>query len=99
LPALLGEAHDKPLRDHLVLQAGGVSALAVRKGPWKLIPARRAGPGVGRGNPATQEAAQLYNLTDDLGETKNVAAQHPDVVKELTALLQQAREKPRTRPE
>jgi len=101
LPALLGEAHDKPLRDHLVLQAGGVSALAVRKGPWKLIPARRAGPPppAGRGNPATQEAAQLYNLTDDLGETRNVAAQHPDVVKELTALLQQAREKGRTRPE
>jgi arylsulfatase A-like enzyme len=99
LPGLLGEAHDKPLRDHLVMQTNGVNALAVRKGSWKLIPARRGGPGTGKANPATQETAQLYNLTDDLGETQNVAAQHPDVVKELTLLLQQAREKGRTRPE
>jgi hypothetical protein len=40
LPALLGESHDLPLRDHLVLQSGGVNALAIRKGDWKLIPGR-----------------------------------------------------------
>ena len=35
LPALLG---GKSARDHLVLQANGSRALAIRKGPWKLIP-------------------------------------------------------------
>jgi hypothetical protein len=35
----------------------------------------------------------LYNLTTDLGETKNVAAEHPQVVQEMTALLQKIRDR------
>ena len=31
--------------------------------------------------------AQLYNLTDDLGEKNNVASKYPEKVKELEALL------------
>ena len=34
----------------------------------------------------------LYNLKDDPGETKNVAQQHPEVVKRLQELVQQARD-------
>jgi hypothetical protein len=41
---------------------------------------------------------QLYNLAEDIGETKNVAADHPEIVKELTALLQQVRQSGRSRP-
>jgi hypothetical protein len=33
----------------------------------------------------------LYNLSTDLGETKNVAAQHPDVVQHLNSLLERMR--------
>lgn len=33
----------------------------------------------------------LFDLLDDPGETKNVAAQHPDIVRELLALAAQAR--------
>ena len=36
-------------------------------------------------------AGQLYNLADDIGETKNVAAAHPDVVARLQKHLQRAR--------
>lgn len=36
-------------------------------------------------------AMQLYNLTEDPGEQHDVAAQHPDIVRHLTALLQSAR--------
>ena len=43
-------------------------------------------------------ATELYNLADDIGETKNIAAQHPEIVKEMTSLLQQVREKGRSRP-
>jgi arylsulfatase A-like enzyme len=46
---------------------------AVRRGRWKLL-AR------GRGKP------QLYDLASDPGETKNLAAGKPDLVKELLAL-------------
>ena len=88
LPALLGEKCERPPRDHLVMQAGGENQLAVRKGPWKLIP----------GGPRNKRAPQLYNLADDLGETKNVAAEHPDLVRELSALLQKVRQQDHSRP-
>jgi hypothetical protein len=32
--------------------------------------------------------AELYNLADDIGETKNVAATHPQKVKELAEIWQ-----------
>jgi arylsulfatase B len=44
---------------------------AVRQGNWKLIHA------AGRN--------WLYNLTDDLGEVNNIAEQHPDIIKRLSA--------------
>jgi hypothetical protein len=34
----------------------------------------------------------------DLGESQNVAMQHPDIVKELSALLDKARNSAQTRP-
>jgi arylsulfatase A-like enzyme len=61
---------------------------AVRSGQWKLhikIPASRA-------SAKEKEAAPvpaLYDLSADVGEQKNVAADHPDVVKRLTALCEQ----------
>jgi arylsulfatase A-like enzyme len=47
---------------------------AVRRGPWKLH--------VWRDGTALCE---LYNLEKDLGETRNVAADHPDIVADLEA--------------
>ena len=32
-------------------------------------------------------ADQLYNLADDLSETKDIAAAHPDIVAEMSAKL------------
>ena len=48
---------------------------AVRKGDWKLVYRMRTG------------TLELYNLEDDLGEQNNVAAAHPEKVKELAAEL------------
>jgi hypothetical protein len=36
-------------------------------------------------------------LANDLGETRNVAAQHPDKVKEMSARLQKIRQEGRSR--
>lgn len=97
LPALTGDAAG-PVRDHLVEHA---NRLAIRKSDWKFIPAVAAGAGRagGRANAASGDAGgQLYNLADDAGETKNVAAEHPDVVKELAALLEKVRDGGRSRP-
>lgn len=78
LPALLGTG---PGREFVVEQhCRGGGGLALRKGPWKLIP-RDGG-------------AQLYNLGDDLSETTDVAAKHPEKVKELAALLRKVRQAP-----
>lgn len=44
---------------------------AVRSGEWKLV---EAGQGV-----------QLFNLTNDIGEKQDVAAEHPEKLKELEA--------------
>jgi arylsulfatase A-like enzyme len=93
LPALLGEKGDTPCRDHLA-EHGNV--LAIRKGPWKYIPGK-AGGGKGRATRAPAEP-ELYNLADDIGETKNVADDHPEIVKELSDLLTEVREKGRSRP-
>jgi arylsulfatase len=38
-----------------------------------------------------QQALALYNLRDDVGEQRDVSAQHPEVVARLTALAEQAR--------
>jgi len=36
--------------------------------------------------------AELYDLESDIGETTNLAAKYPDVVKRLLALAEKARE-------
>jgi len=41
---------------------------------------------------------QLYDLSDDFGETKNVYREHPDVVARLTSLFEQLRDAGRSRP-
>ncbi len=95
LAALLG---DKAGREHLVEHAYG-NVLALREGPWKLVPATAADPGKGkRGGKRGPAATELYHLGDDLGETRDVADRHPEVVREMTARLEQIRERGRTRP-
>jgi len=76
---------------------------AVRSGPWKLhFPHRYRSldgrPGGTGGMPVrytmkrTGPGLELYNLETDIGETTNVAEQHPEVVKRLEALAEKARE-------
>ena len=57
---------------------------SIRKGPWKLVVGNGSG---GWSKGGDDQPGQLYNLTDDLGETKNLYAKKPDVAKELTELL------------
>ena len=59
---------------------------ALRSGSWKYIPAAGSG-GWGVGGDQSQPV-QLYNLADDLGETKNLAAAMPEKVAEMKALLE-----------
>lgn len=76
-PAILG----KPQRDHEYLYwetpSGGYSQ-AVRHGPWKAVRTRWGAP------------LELYNLDTDLGEKKNVAAAHPDLVAKMAGFMESA---------
>lgn len=90
LPAFLGQPSAQPLRRDLVLQsANGVYAL--RRGPWKwidgvpLAPPGKKAPAAGP--KADQFRPCLVNLADDPGETKDVAAAHPEIARELAETL------------
>ena len=85
LPALLGRDYDRgPIINH---SANGT--FAVRDGRWKLIFSSGSG---GRQKPAGKPfdgVVRLFDLSSDLAETTNVAADHPAVVKRLTAALRE----------
>ena len=71
---------------------GGVLG-GVRAGQWKLM-----FPGGGRGGNANANqnagppAPELYDLNADIGETTDVAANHPEIVAQLKQFAEQARE-------
>ncbi|WP_161890130.1 sulfatase family protein [Pontibacter russatus] len=94
MKALLGKT-DRG-RDVLVQQGG---ALAVVKDNWKYIEPNK-GPsynkltGIELGNAAEP---QLYDLSKDIGEQRNLAARHPDKVQELARLLKEIKEAGRSR--
>jgi arylsulfatase A len=98
LPALLGEKYDAPLRPDMITHSND-GVFAIRKGPWKWIegvPVPQISPAARKGH-APEFHRQLYNLQDDPTETKDVSEQHPEVVKELEALLNQQRDAGHTR--
>ena len=69
---------------------------AVRLGKMKYIPAPGSG-GWGKGGDQSQPA-QLYDLTDDVGETSNLAHQSPELVKRMEDLLDGLIENGRSTP-
>lgn len=69
LPHLLGEVKTPP-HDWLHWRTGGGSTWAVRLGRHKLVH-----PGTG--------PEQLYDIVADIGETRDLAAEKPDVVEQL----------------
>jgi arylsulfatase A len=73
---------------------------AVRSGPWKLhfphaYRSLDGEPGKdGKPGPYINRTCglELYHLDDDIGETKNVADQHPEVVTRLQSLAEKMRD-------
>ncbi len=100
LPELLGEKHAEPARNELIIGQGEKN-LSIRQGDWKLIPFLGSGgftkPSRIRPKPG-EPPGQLYNLADDPGETHNVYAMHPEIVKRLTARVAELAAQGRSRP-
>jgi arylsulfatase A-like enzyme len=79
-PTLLGR--EQPKHDYLYWEftskrdKTGQGKQAVRMGQWKGI--------------QSGSNFQLYNILEDVGETRNLAESHPEVVDEIKAIMSQA---------
>jgi arylsulfatase A len=101
LPTLRGQSVRGPLHDAVICHsAAGV--FVVRKGRWKLqFSAGSGGWSLPKDNEALKQGLpkwQLYNLSRDPKETKNLLNDYPEVVKELTAILRGFIERGRSTP-
>ena len=77
------------VRDTHLYFNGNSALIAIRQDDWKLfLKGLPVAANAKKQNEAAKKAADetapvLFNLTDDIGETKNVAAANPDVVNRL----------------
>ena len=98
LPVMHGTEGINPRNEFIYFYTGGLCA--VRRGDWKLVLPHKyrsyAGVEPGRDGlpgPYSQGEAglELYNLTEDIGESNDLAQHYPDKVKELSAMADSAR--------
>lgn len=61
--------------------------MAVRRGDWKLVRYDRTADGAAGRNVGVTDA-RLYNLADDIGESRDLAAEKPELASELQGLWQ-----------
>jgi arylsulfatase A-like enzyme len=83
LPILLGDENQKQ-HDYLYWEfheKGG--RIAVRKGKWKGVKYHVL--------KQPKKTIELYDLSKDPGETKNLASDYPEIVAELTQIMGEAR--------
>ncbi|TWU16264.1 arylsulfatase [Allorhodopirellula heiligendammensis] len=84
LPTLLGDAQEQPEHEFLYWESPGYSGQqAVRLGEWKAI-RKGLSKRPKRGEPIP--SWQLYNLDSDIGETTDVAAEHPEVIARVESI-------------
>ncbi len=77
-PTLLGEK-PQPQHDHLYWETVAGGHQAVRLGEWKGI---RLGVAKNAVVPV-----QLFHISEDIGETTDVASSHPEIVKKIEAIM------------
>lgn len=79
VPTLTGTG-EQATHEHLLWEFGGYGGQqAVRLGDWK---------GVRRNIKQGNRTIELYNLSDDRAESRDVAESHPEVVKQIERILQ-----------
>jgi arylsulfatase A-like enzyme len=85
LPTLLGQDSEQEEHDFLYWEyhEGHGGTQAIRQGDWKALRKDiRTKP---------EPPVELYNLADDVGETTDLAALHPDLAEQMLELMQNAR--------
>lgn len=88
VPTLLGKSDQKEHKyiyhEFIKGTAKPYFSRSLRLGDWKAVQTK------GKGKNAKFKAIELYNLKDDLGETKNVAAENPEVVGKMERYMDEA---------
>jgi uncharacterized sulfatase len=81
IPILLGREGDQRNHEYLYWEfyEGAGGAQAVRMGNWKAVR-----------KPAFSGDIELFNLEEDLGEERDVAADHPQIVERMIAAIAEA---------
>ena len=75
------------------------NALSLIVGDWKVIQPRNGQKRNLTGNELGNDPQpQLFNLRIDLGEQKNLAAEHPEKAREILAFLEKITKEGRSRP-
>jgi arylsulfatase A-like enzyme len=81
LPVLMGQQMERP--NEIYFESNGEGGqdfgdmgVSVRKGKWKAI-----------ADNSLLDALELYDLDQDPGETRNLASEYPEVVRELRNII------------
>ena len=86
LPTLLGQGqqpqHTYIYHEFIRGKTKPYSARSIRLGDWKAVQTK--------GKKGAFNAIELYNLKEDLGETKDLAKQFPEIVKEMERTMDEA---------
>ena len=72
-PTLLGDTANQKQHEFLYWEFEETDQIGVRMGDWKMV--------VKQGEPL------LYNLTTDLHEDNNIAASHPEIVRQMLSVI------------
>jgi len=103
VPELIGEkaaGRTQQPHEYLFWQHG--NARAARMGKWKAIrggaPRRKKGA-KGKQPKAARPTLRLYDLSEDIGEANDLAAQHADVAAKMAKILDEAYTEPRAQRE
>jgi len=104
LPALLDEKRKSPLREATVHHSCN-GKFAIGKGQWVLIDAPSGADNKEpdwfkqeRGYEGHELPGELYDLSQDLAERRNLYAEHPEIVTELKTLLEKYKSEGRSVP-
>ena len=87
-PLLNGAISDGAFEQHPIYSVSpGFKSRMVRKGPWKLVVSGATSKKKGAKGDAESDSRELFNLQDDISESKNLRATQPKIAEELAALL------------
>lgn len=87
LPTLLGQGERQQKHEFLFWDFGGYGGqTAVRMGQWK---------GIRKNQRRNKDAPlEVYDLQDDVGESKDLAAERPEITRQLEAIIRRERVQP-----